>query len=144
MLPLRYPLGNLAARRLRTALTVGVIALVVLATTLFAGLVSSLERTLVTTGHERNLVVMRKGATNDGSSAVTLDAYQNVRFFEGIERDAAGNPVSVPVENRETRRIERVSRWAEQVPQEVYDRLKADKQADGVLDEVLCQRLTPP
>ena len=43
MLPLRYPLGNLAARRLRTALTVGVIALVVLATTLFAGLVSSLR-----------------------------------------------------------------------------------------------------
>ena len=75
MLPLRYPLGNLAARRLRTGLTIGVIALVVLATTLFAGLVSSLERTLATTGSERNLVVMRKGATNDGSSAVTLDAY---------------------------------------------------------------------
>jgi len=96
MLPLRYPLGNLAARRLRTGLTVGVIALVVLATTLFAGLVSSLERTLVTTGSERNLVVMRKGATNDGSSAVTLDAYQNVRYFEGIARDAAGNPLVSP------------------------------------------------
>lgn len=96
MLPLRYPLGNLAARRLRTGLTVGVIALVVLATTLFAGLVSSLQRTLVTTGSERNLVVMRKGATNDGSSAVTLDAYQQVRFFEGIARDAAGNPLVSP------------------------------------------------
>ena len=96
MLPLRYPLGNLAARRLRTGLTVGVIGLVVLATTLFAGLVSSLKRTLVTTGSERNLVVMRKGATNDGSSAVTLDAFQNVRFFEGIARDAAGNPLVSP------------------------------------------------
>jgi putative ABC transport system permease protein len=96
VLPLRYPLGNLAARRLRTGLTVGVIALVVLATTLFAGLVSSLQRTLVTTGHERNLVVMRKGATNDGSSAVTLDAYQQVRFFEGIARDTAGNPLVSP------------------------------------------------
>ena len=96
MLPLRYPLGNLLARRLRTGLTVGVIALVVLATTLFAGLVSSLERTLVSTGSERNLVVMRKGATNDGSSAVTLDAYQSVRYFEGIERDAADNPLVSP------------------------------------------------
>ncbi len=96
MLPLRYPLGNLAARRLRTGLTVGVIALVVLATTLFAGLVSSLDRTLVTTGSERNLIVMRKGATNDGSSAVTLDAYQTVRYFEGIARDAAGNPLVSP------------------------------------------------
>jgi putative ABC transport system permease protein len=96
VLPLRYPLGNLAARRLRTGLTVGVIALVVLATTLFAGLVSSLQRTLVSTGHERNLVVLRKGATNDGSSAVTLEAYQAIRFFEGIERDAAGNPLVSP------------------------------------------------
>jgi putative ABC transport system permease protein len=96
VLPLRYPLGNLAARRLRTGLTVGVVALVVLATTLFAGLVSSLERTLATTGSERNLVVMRKGATNDGSSAVTLEAYQNVRFFEGIDRDATGNPLVSP------------------------------------------------
>jgi hypothetical protein len=50
-------------------------------------------------------------------------------------RDAAGNPVSVPIENRETGRIERVSRWAEQVPEAVFERLKADKQADGVLDE---------
>jgi ABC-type antimicrobial peptide transport system permease subunit len=96
VLPLRYPLGNLGARRLRTGLTVGVIALVVLATTLFAGLVSSLKRTLVTTGSERNLVVMRKGATNDGSSSVTLDAFQNVRFFEGIARDASGNPLVSP------------------------------------------------
>jgi hypothetical protein len=58
------------------------------------------------------------------------------RLFVIVEaRDAAGNPVSVPVENRESGRIERVSRWAEQVPEEVYDRLKADKEADEVLDE---------
>jgi hypothetical protein len=50
-------------------------------------------------------------------------------------RDASGRPVLAPIENRETGKIEAVSRWAEQVPQEVYDRLKADKQADGVLDE---------
>jgi cell division protein FtsX len=37
-LPLRYPLANLAARRTRTVLTVGVVALVVVATTLFSGL----------------------------------------------------------------------------------------------------------
>ena len=38
MLPLRYALGNLLARRARTALTVSVIALVVVASTLFSGL----------------------------------------------------------------------------------------------------------
>jgi cell division protein FtsX len=95
-LPLRYSLGNLAARRTRTALTVGVIALVVIATTLFAGLVSSLRRTLVSTGDERTLVVLRKGSTNDGSSAVPLEAYQALRYFEGVARDAEGEPLASP------------------------------------------------
>lgn len=96
MLPLRYPLGNLAARRVRTLLTMGVIALVVVATTLFGGLLSSLRRTLVSTGDERNLIVLRKGSTNDGSSIIPLEAYQSVRFFDGIARDAQGDPLASP------------------------------------------------
>jgi putative ABC transport system permease protein len=96
VLPLRYSLGNLAARRTRTLLTVAVIALVVIATTLFGSLVSSLRRTLVGTGHERNLIVLRKGATNDGSSVIPLEAFQSLRFFEGVARDAAGNPLASP------------------------------------------------
>jgi putative ABC transport system permease protein len=95
-LPLRYSLGHLMLRRTRTALTVGVVALVVVATTLFAGLVSSLKRTLVATGHERNLIVLRKGSTNDGSSSLTLEAYQAVRYFEGVARDAADQPLASP------------------------------------------------
>jgi len=95
-LPLRYPLGNLAARRLRTGLTMGVVALVVIAVTLFGGLVSSLQRTLVASGDPRNLIVLRKGATNDGSSVLTLEAFQAVRFFDGIARDAGGDPLASP------------------------------------------------
>jgi ABC-type lipoprotein release transport system permease subunit len=95
-LPLSYSVRSLFARRLRTALTVAVIALVVVACTLFLGLVSSLQRTLVATGHERNLIVMRKGSSNDGSSQLPLEALQNIRFFEGIARDAAGNPLVSP------------------------------------------------
>jgi putative ABC transport system permease protein len=95
-LPLRYPLGNLAARRMRTALTVSVIALVVVATTLFGSLISSLQRTLVSTGDPRNLIVLRKGSTNDGSSILPLEAYQAVRFFDGVARDAAGEPLVSP------------------------------------------------
>lgn len=95
-LPLRYSVGNLLARRTRTALTLGVIALVVLATTLLLSLVSSLRRTLVSTGSPHNLIVLRKGATNDGSSALPLDAYQTVRYFEGIARGADGEPLVSP------------------------------------------------
>ena len=96
MLPLRYAFGNLAARRTRTALTVSVIALVVVATTLFSGLVSSLKRSFVASGNPRNLIVLRKGATNDGSSAVPLEAYQALRFFDGVARDAQGSPLASP------------------------------------------------
>ncbi len=96
MLPLRYTVTNLLARRTRTLLTISVIALVVLATTLFMGLISSLERTLVTTGHERNLIVLRKGSTNDGSSALPLEAFRTIRYFEGIARDEDDQPLVSP------------------------------------------------
>jgi ABC-type lipoprotein release transport system permease subunit len=95
-LPLRYSLGNLAARRTRTLLTMGGIALVVVATTLFAGLVSSLQRTLVSSGQPRNLIVMRKGSTNDGSSALPHEAYQTLRFLSGVARGADGEPLASP------------------------------------------------
>ena len=95
-LPLSYSLRSLFARRLRTALTVAVIALVVVATTLFLGLISSLKRTLVTTGDSRNLIVMRKGSSNDGSSQLTLQALQDIRFFQGIARDPVGEPLISP------------------------------------------------
>jgi len=95
-LPLRYPLGNLAARRTRTLLTMSVIALVVIATTLFGSLISSLKRTLVSTGDPRNLIVLRKGSTNDGSSGLPLEAYQALRFFEGVARDENGEPLASP------------------------------------------------
>lgn len=95
-LPLSYPARNLAARPWRTALTGSVIALVVVACSLLLGLISSLERTLVQSGHPLNLVVLRKGSGNDGSSQISRQAYQSIRFLDGIARDAAGDPLISP------------------------------------------------
>jgi len=95
-LPLRYSIRNLAQRRLRTGLTVGVVALVVIATTLLLALVSSLRRTLVSTGSPHNVIVLRKGSDNDGSSQIPLEAYQTLRFFEGIAKDGKGEPLASP------------------------------------------------
>jgi hypothetical protein len=50
-------------------------------------------------------------------------------------RDPLGKLVTLPITNRETGKVERVTRWGEQVPQEVFERLLEDKRADGVLDE---------
>ena len=91
-----YAWRSVRARGARTLFTVGVISLVVVATTLVWSLNESLERTLVSSGSEQNLVVMRKGATNDGSSQLALESLQAIRFFEGIARDAQGNPLISP------------------------------------------------
>jgi ABC-type lipoprotein release transport system permease subunit len=95
-LPLSYSVRSLFARKLRTGLTVGVIALVVLAVSLILGLASSLRRTLASSGDPRNLVVMRKGSDNDGSSSLTLQSLQDIRFFAGIAQGADGEPLISP------------------------------------------------
>ena len=65
------------------------------ACSLFLGLISSLKRTLVSSGDPLNLVVMRKGSDNDGSSQLSLEAYQAIRFFDGIARDATDQPAGL-------------------------------------------------
>ncbi len=95
-LPLSYPLRNLAARPGRTLLTGGVVALVVVACALFLGLISSLKRTLVASGDPMNLVVLRKGSTNDGASQIALEAYRSIRYLDGIAMNAQGRPLISP------------------------------------------------
>lgn len=96
MLPLSYSVRNVVARPTRSLMTALVVALVVVACTLLLGLISSLKHTLVSTGHPLNLVVMRKGSDNDGSSQITLEAFQSIRFQDGIARDAEGRPLVSP------------------------------------------------
>jgi putative ABC transport system permease protein len=95
-LPLSYPLRNLRARPGRTALTASVVALVVVACTLLLGLISSLRRTVVSTGDPLNVVVLRKGSDNDGASQISLAAYQAIRYLDEVARDASGTPLVSP------------------------------------------------
>lgn len=95
-LPISYSVRNVRARLRRTALTIAVIALAVIATAVFLALLSSLQRTIVSTGSPENLVVLRKGSDNDGSSMLTLEAYQAIRFLDGIARNAEGQPLVSP------------------------------------------------
>src|SRR5262249_56907055 len=59
-------------------------------------LVSGLKHVLVSAGEADNLVIMRKGATNDGSSAVPRDAAQTIRSLTGIARGADGAALASP------------------------------------------------
>ena len=50
--------------------------------------------------------------------------------------DSSGNVIPQNIRNAETGTTETVSRWAERIPKDVFDRLVEDKVADGVLDEI--------
>lgn len=49
--------------------------------------------------------------------------------------DAAGNRLPMSIRNEETGRTEEVTEWAERVPQEVFDRVAADKEDNGIIDD---------
>jgi ABC-type antimicrobial peptide transport system permease subunit len=95
-LPLSYAVRNITARPARSLMTAGVIALVVVACSLFLGLITSLRRTLVSSGDPLNLVVMRKGSDNDGSSQLSLEAFQAIKYFDGIALDREQQPLISP------------------------------------------------
>jgi hypothetical protein len=52
-------------------------------------------------------------------------------------RDDGGRPVRVEITNEETGRVERASTWGLRVPQEVFERVAADKAADGIIQDRL-------
>jgi ABC-type lipoprotein release transport system permease subunit len=95
-IPLKYNLRNLLVRKMTTLATAGGIALVVVVTILLLSLVAGLKRMLVATGSVNNLVVTRKGATNDGSSSVPREAVQALRYLSGISRTPEGEPLVSP------------------------------------------------
>jgi len=50
----------------------------------------------VSSGDPMNLVVLRKGSDNDGSSQISREAYQDLRFLDGIARSPGGWPLVSP------------------------------------------------
>ena len=92
--PLRYNLRNILVRARTSAFSAGGIALVVAATMLLAALVGGLQRMLVAAGEPRNLIVMRKGATNDGSSQLPREAAQILRAMPGVASTPEGTPLA--------------------------------------------------
>src|SRR5579875_2518202 len=93
-LPLRYNVRNVLVRRWTSVFTAGGIALVVAVTMLLAALVGGLKHMLVATGEPENLIVLRKGSTNDGSSFLPREAAQVVRQLAGVARAPDGEPLA--------------------------------------------------
>jgi putative ABC transport system permease protein len=89
-LPLSYVLRNLAARRLTTALTAGGMALVVYVFATVLMLAAGLDRTLVATGSDDNVVVIRKGSQTEVQSGIDRRQAAIVESLPGIATGGDG------------------------------------------------------
>jgi ABC-type antimicrobial peptide transport system permease subunit len=86
-IPFNYIARNLATRRLTTALTAGGMALVVYVFATVLMLAAGLEETLVSTGQDDNVVVIRRGAQSEVQSGIDR---QQAAVVESLPEILAG------------------------------------------------------
>jgi putative ABC transport system permease protein len=93
MIPLKYNLRNLRVRRVTTTLTVLGTGLVVWSSCILFGMVDGLQHSLLISGDPLDLIVLRKGSTNETGGGFDLRKYQELVALDGIARDEAGRPL---------------------------------------------------
>ena len=89
-IPLSYIARNLAARRLTTVLTAGGMALVVYVFATVLMLAAGLETTLVSTGEDDNVVVIRRGSQTEVQSGIDRRQAAIVESLPDIATDGSG------------------------------------------------------
>lgn len=91
-IPISYNIRNLWARRLTTTLTVTGIALVVFVFAAVLMLAQGVEDTLVATGSNDNVIILRKSAQSEMMSAVSRDQIGIISTFPEIGITQDGKP----------------------------------------------------
>lgn len=91
-IPFSYNVRSLWTRRLTTTLTVGGITLVVFVFAAVLMLAQGVEDTMVATGSNDNVIVLRKGSTSELMSAVTREQTGIISTFPEIATTADGKP----------------------------------------------------
>jgi putative ABC transport system permease protein len=94
MIPLKYNIGNLKARRVSTLLSIVGIAVVIAVMISMMALKNGVHSAVVSSGSKDNLMVMREGAAAELSSWVTKDAFRIIRALPGIAKDSNAPLVS--------------------------------------------------
>ena len=129
-IPLKYNFRSLLVRRVSTLMTGGGIALVVAVFVVVMAMVAGLASSITEAGSPDNLIVLRKGATTETYSNLTLDQFDTLKFLPGIKHDADGQPYASPelpvqvlLENDQGSRDNIVIRGVLPVAQKVHDKL---------------------
>jgi putative ABC transport system permease protein len=94
MVPLRYNVRSLRARKVGSLMTIFGIGMVVWASIFAFGLSAGLDKTLEIAAEPLDVIVLRKGSTSEAVSAVTESAAREIKALSGIATDADGQPLA--------------------------------------------------
>ncbi len=86
-IPVSYNLRNLVVRKTTTVITALGIALTVAVLLAVLALVNGLKTAFQSSGNPLQILVMRKGATAELSSAITREVFQDLKSMAGIARN---------------------------------------------------------
>lgn len=94
MIPLSYSFRNLWVRKLTTFLTAGGVALVVFVFAAVLMLAYGLEKTLVDTGSDENIIVVRRGAQSEIMSMIDRNQANIIKSRPEISIDSERRPLA--------------------------------------------------
>ncbi len=103
MIPIKYNVRNLRVRWVTTTLTILGTGLVVASSCILFGMVEGLQQSLKVSGDPLDLIVLRKGSTNETGSGFDGNKVPEIATMNGIRRDeqgkvlCAGELLNIPV-----------------------------------------------
>ncbi|HZY10519.1 MAG TPA: ABC transporter permease [Bacteroidota bacterium] len=92
-IPFKYTTRNLLTRRLTTILTVVGVALVVFVFTAVLMMADGVRKTLVATGSDDNVMILRKSATAEITSIINRDQVNVIKTLPHIKQTDDGKPL---------------------------------------------------
>ncbi len=96
MIPIKYNIRNLRVRWVNTLMTVLGTGLVVWSSCILFGLVDGLQHSLTVSGDPLDLIVLRKGSSNETNGGFALDTAEKIANVPGVARGDDGKPLSAP------------------------------------------------
>jgi putative ABC transport system permease protein len=94
MVPIKYNVRNLRARWKTTLLTVLATGLVVWSSCILFGMVEGLEYSLTISGDPLDMIVLRKGSSNEIGGGFLSDKADDILNLPGIARDEQNHPLA--------------------------------------------------
>ena len=90
MIPLKYNVRNLRVRWKTTLMTILGTALLVASSCILFGLVEGLEYSLKVSGDPLDLIILRKGSSNETTGGFETSKADQILTLPGIQRDPSG------------------------------------------------------